>query len=66
MPTLFGAAGEDLCGSMEARMRLHAALPAKEMAEAGTPSAPALYAPAQGAPVVSPAFDFVRSFKHAA
>src|SRR5258705_3816278 len=35
---LFGAAGEDLCGSMQSRMRLHADLPAKEMAEAGVPS----------------------------
>jgi transposase len=65
---LFGAAGADLCNSMEARMRMHIAGQAGELpvAEGAGTVAPATYAPASGAPVVAPVFNYARAFKHAA
>jgi transposase len=65
---LFGTAAHDLCDSMEARMRLNVPGPVKEApaVPAEAASAPLTYTPAQGTPLVSPAFDFARSFKRAA
>ncbi|HVE11026.1 MAG TPA: transposase [Paraburkholderia sp.] len=62
---LFGAAAHDLCESMEARMRLNVPGTVKEAA-AEALAAAVTYTPPQGAPLVSPAFDYARSFKRAA
>ncbi len=62
---LFGAAAEELCSTMQARMRMHSvspekAVPALEMA------APVVYGPPSGAPALPPVFDYADAFKHAA
>ncbi|HEY3598068.1 MAG TPA: transposase [Paraburkholderia sp.] len=65
---LFGAAGEELCNVMQARMRLHSAVPEKAAPAPDTvaPAAPVVYEQPSGAPVLPAVFDFARSFKHAA
>jgi transposase len=70
---LFGAAGVDLCNSIEARMRLHVAghdplhvAPGAETMATADAAAVA-YAPASsGAPVAVPVFEFARALKRAA
>jgi transposase len=72
---LFGAAGADLCQSMEARMRTHATgepdeLPVIETAEAvseAEAAAALAYAPASsGVPVGAPVYEHPGALKHAA
>jgi transposase len=72
---LFGAAGADLCNSMETRMRTHVAgqtdeLLAVESAEAATATEAAAalaYAPASpGVPVAAPEYEYAGALKHAA
>ncbi|MGF6771169.1 transposase [Paraburkholderia sp. GAS199] len=65
MDQLFGAASEELCSLMEARMRAHVAVEKKEK-KAGKPLAPAIQTPAS-MPLPSSSFIFGSSpFKHAA
>jgi transposase len=71
---LFGAAGVDLCNSIEARMRIHVAGQADELSVAGyagtavdTAAATVEYAQAApGAPVATPAYEYAGALKHAA
>ena len=72
---LFGAAGVDLCNSIEARMRMHVAGETDELAAAGytatadTADAAATVGYAQapsGAPVATPVFEYAGTLKHAA
>ncbi|APR36219.1 transposase [Paraburkholderia sp. SOS3] len=57
---LFGAAGTDLCNSIEARMRVHVAGQADELSVA---AAPVEYAQA---PSSAPVYEYGGSLKHAA
>ncbi|RDK03570.1 transposase [Paraburkholderia lacunae] len=64
---LFGAASEELCSLMEARMRTQVG-PEEKSAQAGsTPgTAPAAYDPVSARPVPPSPFAYVSPFKHAA
>ncbi|WP_144113586.1 transposase [Paraburkholderia sp. BCC1886] len=68
MQQLFGAASDELCSLMEARMRIHVAPAQKPLeAEKLPPVAPAVYAPSSAKPLPSSPFAFASSpFKHAA
>ncbi|AXE92802.1 transposase [Paraburkholderia sp. 22099] len=69
MEQLFGAASEELCNLMEARMRTHASAEQKsvEAQEATTQiAAPAGYSPAPSKPQPSSPFAYASPFKHAA
>jgi hypothetical protein len=69
MEQLFGAASEELCAMMEARMRTHVSAEQKSVAAAE--KAPVLAAPtahtlAPAKPLPSSPFAFTSPFKHAA
>jgi transposase len=67
MEQLFGAASEELCGMMEARMRTHVAAEPKGVAAEKTPVvAPAVFSPPPVKPLPSSPFAFHSPFKHAA
>ncbi|MFM0118187.1 transposase [Paraburkholderia sp. RL18-101-BIB-B] len=67
MEQLFGAASEELCGLMEARMRTHVNEKPKSVeAEKAPVAAPAVYSPPSSQPLPSSPFAFHSPFKHAA
>ncbi|MBN3767735.1 transposase [Burkholderia sp. Ac-20365] len=70
MDQLFGDAGNELCNTMEARMRTHApnALAAANDAAHPQPSMPALpiFTPPSSVPVAPLVFDYTSPFKNAA
>ncbi|MBW9106710.1 transposase [Paraburkholderia phenoliruptrix] len=69
MEQLFGAASEELCAMMEARMRTHPAAESKPVVtaeKAPAPVAPAVYNPPPATPLPSSPFAFTSPFKHAA
>jgi transposase len=64
---LFGAASEELCSLMEARMRTHVSQEEKGAQAGSAPvTAPAAYGPASAKPVPRSPFAYVSPFKHAA
>lgn len=64
---LFGAASEELCNLMEARMRTHVCTEHKSAEADKAPAvAPAVYSPASAKPLPSSPFAFSSPFKHAA
>ena len=64
---LFGAAGEELCGLMEARMRMQGSEEKQRVgAEKARAVAPAVYNPASAKPLPSSPFAYASPFKHAA
>ncbi|WJF91276.1 transposase [Paraburkholderia bonniea] len=61
---LFGEASEELCNTMQARMRNHQLEEKQPAADGAVPATPATgYAPQSGTPAV---FDYATSFKYAA
>ena len=67
MEQLFGAASEELCGLMEARMRTHVNENPKSVeAEKASVAAPAVYSQPPTRPLSSSPFAFNSPFKHAA
>ncbi|MFL9867120.1 transposase [Paraburkholderia fungorum] len=67
MDQLFGAASEELCNLMEARMRKHVSAEQKSVDTAKVaPTAPAVYGPAAVKPLPSSPFAYASPFKHAA
>jgi transposase len=68
MDQLFGAASEELCALMEARMRTHISTQEKGVeADKARVPAPAVYNPASAKPLPSSPFAYASSpFKHAA
>jgi len=68
MDQLFGAAGDELCSTMEARMRPHAPGAAPRVHGASRPSVPAtpLFPPTAGIPAAPLMFDYTSPFKNAA
>jgi hypothetical protein len=69
MDQLFGEAGNDLCNTMEARMRSHAptdavadTTPAVQPSVSATP----LFTPTPGIPASPMVFDYTSPFKNAA
>ena len=67
MDQLFGAASEELCSMMEARMRTHMSAEEKGVqADAAPVAAPAVYNPASAEPVPASPFAFPSPFKYAA
>ncbi|ACD16054.1 transposase [Paraburkholderia phytofirmans] len=67
MEQLFGAASEELCGLMEARMRTHVnEKPKSAETEKAPVVAPAVYSPPASQPLPSSPFAFHSPFKHAA
>ncbi|WP_027801375.1 transposase [Paraburkholderia dilworthii] len=69
MEQLFGAASEELCAMMEARMRTHVSAEQKSVVsaeKASAPVAPSVYTPAAATPLPSFPFAFTSPFKHAA
>ncbi|MFP3566563.1 transposase [Paraburkholderia sp. SIMBA_030] len=67
MDLLFGAASEELCSTMEARMRTHVGTEEEsEPADAAPVAAPAAYDLASAKPVPASPFAFASPFKHAA
>ena len=68
MDQLFGEAGEELCSTMEARMRTHAPEPVVNDVPPVRPSVPAtpLFPSPAGVPAVPLVFDYTSPFKNAA
>jgi hypothetical protein len=69
MDQLFGEASAELCGMMEARMRIHVSPEEKAARTAAVPvapSKPAVYGPASSQPPVPSVFSLAGSYKHAA
>ena len=69
MEQLFGAASEELCSMMEARMRTHLSAEQRGVVaaeKAAAPVAPAVYSPPPAKPLPSSPFAFASPFKHAA
>jgi transposase len=70
MDQLFGAASEELCLLMEARMRTHVSAEQKsldaEKVPAAAPTASTAYGPTAAKPFPSSPFSFSSPFKHAA
>jgi transposase len=69
MDQLFGEASAELCGMMEARMRIHVSPEEKAARTAAAPVAPpkpAVYGPASSQPALPSVFSFAGSYKHAA
>jgi transposase len=68
MDELFGEAGNQLCSTMEARMRTHAPNAAAAANDAAPPSPPATprYTPPSGAPATPLMFNYISPFKNAA
>ena len=64
MDELFGEAGNELCSTMEARMRMHApnAAAANDAAQPSVPATP-LFTPPPATPLV---FNYISPFKNAA
>jgi hypothetical protein len=68
MDQLFGEASGELCGMMEARMRIHVS-PEEKVARTAAPAAPAkapVFGAASSQPALSSVFGFPGSYKHAA
>ncbi|CAD6521626.1 hypothetical protein LMG28727_01661 [Paraburkholderia kirstenboschensis] len=69
MEQLFGAASEELCAMMEARMRTHVSADQKNVVAAEKAPAlatPTAHTPAPAKPLPSSPFAFTSPFKHAA
>jgi transposase len=69
MHQLFGEASTELCGMMEARMRIHVSAEQKAARDDAAPVAaakPATYGSASTQPAVPSAFSYAASYKHAA
>ena len=69
MDQLFGEASAELCGMMEARMRIHVSPEAKAArtpAAPAAPSKPAVYGPASSQSAVPSVFSLAGSYKQAA
>jgi transposase len=69
MDQLFGEASTELCGMMEARMRIHVSTEQKAAridAAPIAPANPAMYGPASTQPAVPSVFGYAASYKHAA
>ncbi|WOD20344.1 transposase [Paraburkholderia kirstenboschensis] len=69
MEQLFGAASEELCAMMQARMRTHVSAEQKSVVaaeKAPALAAPTAHTPAPAKPLPSSPFAFTSPFKHAA
>ena len=69
MDQLFGEAGTELCGMMEARMRIHVSpeeRAARTVAEPVAPTRPPVFGPGSSPSALPSVFSLAGSFKHAA